>query len=910
MVKNEKLSCWLGLHLLFFFLIPANASTFYVTNTNADGDGSLYQAITDANANAGADKILFNIPGTPPFRIMLTSNLPEISEEVEIDGTSQPDYSGTPIIEVNGSNAGTNGIGFYISANRCVIKGLIINKFKLNGIYVREGSSNKIVGNFIGTDSTGLYALGNEMSGIFLEDSSYNLIESNLVSGGNRYGILIKGTNANYNTVTGNVIGLDSTKTNKLGNLQHGVVIWSGSFNQVGDGTPAGRNIISGNLETGILLLGEGTKSNIICGNFVGTDFTGTIALGNGMDGIYIYNGEGNLIGGNSYEYGNLISGNGQNGITINNPLAINNVIVGNLIGTDKTGLKALGNSGNGVAIIGRSNLIGSLLLKPANLISGNGLNGIYITGTTSAFNRVYGNFIGVNFPGTSALSNNLCGILLEDSPNNLIGGSEYGAGNLISGNIRGNGIYIRGNNATNNVIEGNWVGLSVYGTNAIPNASGIGITNAPRNLIGGYSILSRNILSGNQYNGIYIQGQGSYGNIVIGNYIGTDYSGKISVFNNSDAVYIINAPSNIIGVAGSGNVVSGNNFVGVTLDGNASVGNTIRGNVIGMTADCSQTLGNALHSIEITGGASYNIIGGTNRGDGNIITGARTPGYDGVRIRDGCVGNRIQRNSIFGNGGSTGLGIDLSTDGVSVNDIGDADTGANNLQNFPILSSVTGNYKVAISGSLNSLPNQLFTIDFYYNFLNKQAGCGEGQFWLGTTNIITDNSGNANFQVVFTNTVLTTGYVCATATDLNGNTSEFGSNIVLNAKTLIDSDGDGLPDEYELAWGFNPNLASDSFADPDHDGKSNLQEFKDGTNPRDVDDNISVQIIEYNSENGFVVLKFKASYGLIYNVYYANKVYGPWTQLVTNINGYNREISLLLPADTQIRFYKIQSVR
>lgn len=908
-MKNVKRLTWWIISLSFYmFIFPVKPAVFYVTTTNANGEGSLYEAISAANANEGADKILFNIAGYPPFRIAPTSNLPEISEEVEIDATTQPGYTGTPIVELNGSFAGTNGIGFHITANNCVIKGFVINKFKLYGIYINEGSSNKIIGNFIGTDQSGLLASANEISGIYSNSSSYNLVESNLLSGGNRFGIMI--TNANYNVLRGNVIGLASTKTNKLGNLQHGIVIWSGSFNKIGDGTPSGRNIISGNFETGILLLGEETKSNVISGNYIGTDFSGTIALGNGLDGIYIYNGVGNIIGGNSYESGNLISGNGANGITINNPLAHNNVIIGNLIGTDITGLGALGNSGNGVAIVGRSNIVGSLSLKPANLISGNGLNGIYITGVTSAYNRVYGNFIGVSFIGTNSLSNNVCGVLIEDAPNNFIGGSENGAGNLISGHIRGNGIYIRGATAQSNIIQGNWIGLSVYGTNAIPNASGIGITNASKNIIGGYSIFSRNILSGNQYNGIYIQGQGSFGNIVIGNYVGTDYTGKRSVFNNSDAIYIINAPSNIIGVAGGGNVISGNNFVGLTFDGAGSVGNVARGNIIGMTADCSQTLGNALHSIEITGGASYNTIGGTSVNEGNIITGARAPGYDGIRIRDGCIGNRIQRNSIFGNGGATGLGIDLSVDGVSVNDIGDSDSGANNLQNFPILSTVYGNYKVAISGALNSLPNQVYTIDFYYNFLSKQSGCGEGQFWLGSTNVLTDNSGNVNFQVVFTNTVLTTGYVCATATDLNGNTSEFGSNIVLNASTLVDSDSDGMPNEYEIAWGFNPNLASDAYADSDGDGKSNLQEFKDGTNPRNAADKINIQISELDFDRHSLILKFKASYGLTYNIYYASKVAGPWTLSTTNINGYNQEIPILLPTDTQTRFYKIQSVK
>ncbi|MGC8743915.1 MAG: hypothetical protein ACP5T0_08555 [Verrucomicrobiia bacterium] len=899
---NRLLLACVLLFNLFTFCLSLYPATFYVTNTNAAGDGSLLKAIADANGNQGFDKILFNIPGDPPFAITPTNNLPDLLEPVEIDATSQPGFENNhkPIVALDGSIAGTNASGFVISANNCSIKGFVIKNFKKSGIFINGTSSNTIQCNFIGTDISGETVATNGEAGIFINNSSYNLIGGtdsftyNLISG-NRYGVFISGTNAVGNIIRGNLIGTDITGTNGHGNSQHGIVIWSGSSNIIGGDKP---NIISGNRETGILIYGSGANYNKILGNYIGTDINGSQVVSNRLDGIYIAEGSYNQIGGENPGEGNIISGNGQNGVTINNPLCEKNIITGNRIGTDITGMYKLPNKGNGIAIIGRSNIIGSATF-PANIISGNELNAIYIYGTNSQGNLIQGNIIGVKISGNSSLNNGLSGILIEDSPSNVI------SNNLISGNNLGNGIFIRGINSTNNLIKNNLIGVGITGTNAIPNGSGIGISNAPLNIIGGKDC--GNVLSGNIFNGIYIQGQYAYGNTILGNYVGLDISGKIVVPNNKDGIYIIGAPSNIIGSAGIGNTISGNNFTGIALDGSASSGNIIQGNNIGMTSDYSKIIGNAIHCIEITGNAANTLIGGVNNGDGNIICGARSTGYDGVRIRDGSTGNRIQRNAIFAN---AGLGIDLSVDGVSANDVGDADSGANNLQNFPVLASARGNFKIAISGSLNSLPFNSYIIDFYYNPTNDPSGCGEGQYWLGSTNVSTDQSGNCFFNVVFTNKVLTTGFLSATATDINGNTSEFCSNIVITANSIVDSDGDKMPDEYELAFGFNPYSAADGLIDSDNDGIPNYKEYLDGTNPLNASDFFSLKILNVDFEKRSFTIQFTAVSGVNYNVSYANKIIGPWILYSTNITGLGREITLPLPMDETNRFYKVTSTR
>lgn len=887
------------------------SDTFYVVNTNSSGTGSLCQAFEDANNNPGFDTILFNINGQPPFIIKLTNALPELLEPVFIDGTSQPGYSNSPVIEIDGTLINTNANGITILGGNSIISGLSIYGFKGSGIYLSGYSNNIIENNYIGTDSSGKNPKGNSESGILIVDSSYNIIGGlkpsalNLISGSNLHGIFIYGSNAVANSIIGNLIGTDITGTNILGNAQYGIVLWQSSSNIIGSTNINGKNVISGNGMSGILLIGTQPKYNQIIGNYIGTDITGRFALGNLQDGIYISNGADNKIGDTNAGAGNVISGNRINGITINNPNAVRNIIVGNLIGVDVSGLKSIPNGANGIALNGTSNIVGSSQLKPANVISGNSLNGIYITGTNTGFNLIIGNYIGLDITGKQNLKNSVSGILVENAPNNIIGGYLYSEGNIISGHINGNGIFIRGQYSSNNIVQGNLIGIDITGTNKFPNGSGIGISNAPINIIGGNLPSLRNILSGNFYNGIYIEGQFAAGNVIQGNYIGTDLSGNLSVSNNLEGIYISGSSSNIIGGAltGCGNVISGNNWGGITLD-KSTAGTIIQGNIIGLNATASGFLGNRLHNIDVSGGSSYTLIGGTNKGAGNIIAGTVASGYDGVRIRDGSVGIRIQGNSIFGN---AGLGIDLGTDGVTPNDTGDNDSGANNLQNFPSLTAINGNYKITITGNLNSLPNQIYTIDFYWNIDGGDpAGYGEGQFYIGSTNVKTDASGNVNFTCIFTNIIPVTGYISATATDSMGNTSEFSANYNLSLSSLVDTDNDGLPNDYEIAFGLNPFNAADAQADSDGDGKSNLKEFQAGTHPKNSLDYFLPVIKKIDLANSILTLQFNSLSGNFYNVYYANRVTGPWTAFATNIIGNGRTISLELPAAQNLRFYKV----
>src|SRR5262249_21776641 len=248
------------------------AMTFLVTNTGDSGGGSLRQAILDANGNAGADTINFNIPGPAPHTINLLSELPAITETVTINGTSQPAFAGTPVVELNGIGAGAAN-GLTLNASNNAVRGLIINRFNGNGIVVNV-NSNVIEGNFIGTNATGTFALSNTLDGIFLNGGSNNTIggttpaSRNLISG-NRNGIQMIGVGAG-NQVRGNFIGTNVSGTGSVGNSLNGVLLAGPSNTVVGAAGSASGNTIAFNGAAGVAVtagVGNSIQSNSIFGH-------------------------------------------------------------------------------------------------------------------------------------------------------------------------------------------------------------------------------------------------------------------------------------------------------------------------------------------------------------------------------------------------------------------------------------------------------------------------------------------------------------------------------------------------------------------------------------------------------------------------------------------------------------------
>src|ERR1017187_2791384 len=633
----------------FLFHVGAvRGGTFTVTNTADSGAGSLRWAITNANANPGPDTINFQISGAAPFTINLVSALPAVTDPVTIDATTQPEWltSGTPVVELNGAAAGARRVGLQLNSASNSVLGLAINRFSAQGI-VLSGGANVIQGNFIGTDTTGTLARGNGSFGIWVQ-SSGNLIggrkaiNGNVVSGGNDTGIFIYNTSSNV--VQGNYLGISANGAGALGNNVNGITIDKSSGNLIG-GPSGARNFISGNGVSGVFLNGAAAVQNVIQGNYIGTDISGGLVAGNANDGIIVSGAPSNTIS------GNVISGNGTNGVFLAGTGAVGNIVAGNFIGTDVTGKVALGNhsagviisagsanligasnviSGNladgifltggaggnlvqgnviglsaagtnalpngfnGISIGGASsNIIGGTVSSARNLISGNAYNGIGILMVADVLNTVVGNYIGTDITGTRSVSNTLAGVRVQACCN-VSGGVTAGCGNLISGNGQ-EGIWLVGTNgsAVGNAVQGNFVGLDATGMNSLGNGNaGVAISDAAANQVGGVTAGARNVISGNGNNGMFLIGASAVGNVIQGNYIGSDKNGSVALGNVQDGIVLQNVSSNQIGgsASGAGNLISGNNANGndsgnngITIIGAAW--NIIQGNRIGTDA-------------------------------------------------------------------------------------------------------------------------------------------------------------------------------------------------------------------------------------------------------------------------------------------------------------------------------------
>lgn len=855
--------------------IDGATQTAFTGNTNPNGP----EVVVNGNA------VGFSAPFGGGFNVLSAAN--HINSLV-INGFNN---SGTGIMIYGPGASGNRVTGCYIGTNS---RGLVPNPNSLDGVTITMQASNNIIGgmtppernvisangrsgvllfgngtivsnnivagNFIGTNKNGVVALGNQI-GILLVGANSNTIgvvgAGNVISGNTQEGVHLNGSSSEI--IQANFIGTDVTGTAALPNGYHGINMFDGgpipsANNLIGGSVSGAGNLISANQAAGIAIGGLFSGGNVIQGNRIGTDVTGSFQLGNALDGISAGT-PGNLIGGTSTGSRNLISGNGGNGITVFNPTASGNRIQGNFIGTTASGNAPITNGGSGVAFLGApNNTIGGTAPGAGNLISGNGAFGINIGGASATGNQAQGNFIGTNAAGNAAVPN-LTGININSS-GNTIGGTSAAARNIISGNAN-NQIRLLTSGATLNIVQGNYIGTDASGNLALGGAgSGIVLNGgAAGNQIGGAAPGAGNVSSGNGQHGMVFHGLGTSNNIVQGNVCGTNAAGSAAVPNQADGIrFDSGASDNLVGgtAPGARNIVSGNLGHGIHIDdfpveeGGQGLGTkriTVQGNLVGTDASGINPIGNRLPGVVIFGGASDNLIGGSAPGAGNVIaftTGATiddgeggfstVPGT-GIAIAndinvsgDGGTStrNRISQNSVFGN---NALGIDLDfiadaadpADGPTANDSCDADSGPNNFQNTPVLTSVcqTGGL-TTIQGTLNSSPGTTFTIEFFANAQCDASGFGEGQTYLGSFQVTTDNNCVATFT--FT-TALPGGqsFVTATATDPSGNSSEFSA-----CQTYLDSDGDGTADCHDACPNdpnkINPGACGCGVADVDSD--------------------------------------------------------------------------------------------
>lgn len=400
------------------------SSGLLVTNTNDAGAQSLREAMTLADSNTGPDTILFAIPQTDPgfdsnsgtWTIQPLSPLPAATDSgLVIDGSSQADFIGSdsnpngPEIVINGQQAG-EVIGLYFFSSNNHIKDLVINGFRSRGaiqITADNISGNKITGCYIGTNAAGTDTVPN-WQGIYIDRARDTTIggsapeSRNLISGNVNEAIYLS-TGSHHTRVLGNLIGTDITGKAKLGNGSVGVGIFSGSHNNVvGGSQPGERNIISGNFD-GVRIWGN---DNSVIGNYIGTDITGTEALGNSWDGVSLQVGTNNLIGGPLPGEGNLICANEIRGLVVT---ADSNKIIGNYIGTDLSGTKDLGNKAHGISLTygADNNVVG-----PKNIVAFNQWSGVFVNTDSSFQNTITQNSINKNLS---------FGILVSDGANGSV---------------------------------------------------------------------------------------------------------------------------------------------------------------------------------------------------------------------------------------------------------------------------------------------------------------------------------------------------------------------------------------------------------------------------------------------------------------------------------------------------------
>jgi parallel beta-helix repeat protein len=760
-------------------LVPAP----FVVTSNGDNSGAgvftLREGIIEANAG-GSNVINFNISGAGVHTISITAGtpLPTIIVPVTINGLTQPSTTTTPLIQLQGPSGNDfDGLRLGAGSGGSIIEGLVVNGFGVAGIEL-DSNGNKVQGNFIGTSPAGTSssatltnfdgvliadATGNTIGGIGASIGGTGVSAGNLISG-NGVGIVIAADGgsggvgngvSSGNLVQGNFIGSDVTGANILGNTNEGILIQGGTSpstvtgvtdgntnnNTIGGAITLGNaltlggqagNLISGNGRQGVTIFqataGSSASGNLLQGDYIGPNAAGNNLLssgttGNTGDGVRIDSAAGNTIGGTAAGVGNVISGNGTfangfNGINILNVSggflgANNNLVAGNRIGTDATGLLgglANKNAGVQVAVGAANNTIG--LPGAGNLISGNGYAGVQLFSAGTG-NIIQGNEIGTNLNGGGgslpALFANAAGVIVFNTANSTIGGGNTVAGNLISNNAT-NGIDLFG--ATGCLVESNAIGTIAGGSAALANANA-GVLIQDEN---GFASLNNtigaagagNLISGNTNFGVAIVNALSTGNLIQGNAIGTNAAGASAVPNGNSGILFQNTGANTIGSAtggAAGNLISGNSQDGIVFF--TATGALVEGNNIGANKTLGAKLANGQQGILLTNGSINNTIGGP------VTAGPSSPaanfisGNGGNGVFLGAATSNLVIGNVIGGSVYSGASVNLGNTGSAValgansnfNTVGGNAAGANRIIN-------NGNTITGTSASNNTVGN------------------------------------------------------------------------------------------------------------------------------------------------------------------------------------------------------------
>jgi parallel beta-helix repeat protein len=613
-------------------LTPANpatptaapASSLTVSSLNDSGTGSLRAAIVLANAQtanasvgkhaaaSGLSHITFTVRGT----ITLASDLPAIRTKTTIDGTSAPAFSGTtPVVEINANSHAA--VVFAPGSAGSQLLGVAVDNASGPGVTL-DASSITLDADYIGVNLAGA-AFGNRGDGVYISPTSSN-----------------------------NLIGLNPKAAS-------GVVA----------------NVISGNTGNGLSL--HESSGNVVVDNRIGTNAAGSAPISNSGDGIWITTAShDNEIGGTAYidtstgqannptgnkgtvpevyvvpPLGNLISGNGQNGVRIDTG-SRNNVLNGNFIGTRADGDAPIGNIADGVLIshADDNTLAGCQFVNNPfvyyNVLAGNGENGLHVTSSNNVL--VQANFFGTGANNTTLVPNKGDGILVDGSSRNTQVGGVIPLGNVSAGNGL-NGIEVTGTASYFETFN-TFGGLLAF-KGAAPNGNdGILITST-----GGNQTVRTNVFSGNAANGIEIAGNAS-GVTVDPDMVGLNTIGNAILSNKNDGLLIDGtAHDNVIGGYLNSvirqNTFSGNGVYGVAIAGQAH-DNQVFNSYIGTSVSGLDALGNRMGGVYIGGTAKNNTIGGANTDKNEPQLNLISANFGiGVTLTSGSSWSRILNNEI-----------------------------------------------------------------------------------------------------------------------------------------------------------------------------------------------------------------------------------------------------------------------
>lgn len=682
----------------------ASAATFTVTTSADGGAGSLREAIVSANAASGHDTIAFDISGPPTVQVR--TRLPDITGPLTIDGTSQPGYSGSPIVRIN-NRTGLPGMrGLEVTAGYSRVLALQISEFG-RGVVLRATGRNTVAGNRLNDNTTGLHIRAGSTRNVI---GGTTAAERNVfVANGD--GILIEAANATK--VQGNDFGI-APNGSVLPNRNAAIRIIDGAKNTMVGGTADGAGNRIANNPRGVSISGTEATGNVVAGNTI-TDST---AFGVGiLDGA-----RSNIVGGTTAAAANRIMDNGD-GVRLDGARA--NKVQRNFIGfAPDTGPQ--GNS-RGVMLTGGAvaNTVGGPRATASNWISANG-TGVRIEGGGTTKNVVAGNDIGVSVTPLDRVENSI-GVWVAGAEGNTIGGNGPTRRNVISGNYD-LGLLIE--NSTRTRVSANYIGLDPAGERNMYNeGDGVRIRGGSGNTIGGTTAGERNVISASDSDGVTIVGSTS--NVVVGNYIGltadggSGWPGEVGNMEWGVAIEGPGADGNRIGgpSAAQRNVIA-SNVTGAIVVRNA-MHTEVQGNYIGALPDGTPD-GNGDGGVTISG--SNNLIGGARAGAGNLL-------YDQVIVDPGglqAIGNAILHNSIYA---SRGIWLQ---------------NGGNESQAAPVITNVTTNGSdTTITGTLaGGPPSTKFLIEAFASDTCGRNGAGVGQRYLAITALTTNAAGIGSFTL------------------------------------------------------------------------------------------------------------------------------------------------------------------